>query len=372
MFLLKTRFYVLVVLCFWLFACDNKGEEVSVGIPGGSFERLPQVQESWQAVALPDISQQPLQLKVSHVVNQRYPQQSSRQLQDILKRTKQLVRQHFSIDVVFQQAAVQPVEELFGYLTPRVVAARRKDIIDITFINAATREIIQQSIFKTLEDYVGQRQQVIAYARPYLLQPEAELKDFIGFSYALVDTLLDRLQAWEQLKAADGKAILDNSDYRQWVWWDSLGYGALPFDVVITKQPVVSVETYGMDVHSSLRGGFTAGTTSYNRGSVYGAYVYISVYPFINNNALLETLRQDKSYNNRQLVDYAAALLTHELGHLLLHLGHPFGQRACVMSPTPVLNYRDWYNHLDAAACALNSSVAMTPGSALIEYNRSW
>jgi len=92
----------------------------------------------------------------------------------------------------------------------------------------------------------------------------------------------------------------------------------------------------------------------------------------LNDSDLLTTLRQDKNYNEQQIINYSAALLTHEMGHLLLHLGHPFGNKHCIMSPTQMLNYHDWYENLDAAQCAIGSSKEMTPGAAQINYNRRW
>ncbi len=83
-------------------------------------------------------------------------------------------------------------------------------------------------------------------------------------------------------------------------------------------------------------------------------------------------VNQDKTYSEQQIINYSAALLTHELGHLLLHLGHPFGDKHCIMSPTVMLNYRQWYDNLDAGQCAIGSSAAMTPGAAKIIYNRRW
>ena len=71
-------------------------------------------------------------------------------------------------------------------------------------------------------------------------------------------------------------------------------------------------------------------------------------------------------------MNYSAALLTHEIGHLLLHLGHPFGQQHCIMSPTVMLNYRDWYDRLDAERCTVGSNRDMMPGAVNIDYNRRW
>jgi hypothetical protein len=67
-----------------------------------------------------------------------------------------------------------------------------------------------------------------------------------------------------------------------------------------------------------------------------------------------------------------AEVLAYELGHLLLHLGHPFGSESCLMSPAPLLRFRTWYDHLDPAQCQPNSSPEMTPGAATLDYRADW
>jgi hypothetical protein len=249
---------------------------------------------------------------------------------------------------------------------------RRHEIVDINLIDKQVREDMQQSLFETLANYSGNKQNVIEFAQPFLLHPEIKQDDFIGLSYALVDTLISRLGYWQTQKADDGEPVLDESEYNEWVWWDSLGYSDLAYDVIITNQLVASAENYAMDVHSSIRGGITAGTTTYNKNTAFSSYIYIMVYPMLNDSPLLTTLRQDETYSEDQIINYSAALLAHELGHLLLHLGHPFGNKLCIMSPTVMLNYRDWYDNLDAEQCAVGSSKDMQPGAVTIDYNRSW
>jgi hypothetical protein len=360
------RIMLLSIVCWQLIACGNDQS------PALQNQAEDTAQVDWISIPQPAIPQQPISLRVANVVNSRFKQLSQYQLVQILKRSQQLVKQYFDVEVVFVDLQTIPVEAVFKQLTPRVIAERQGEIVNIDYIDAQAREAMQQSLFKTLSNYSGNQQNVIAFAQPYLLHPDIKQQDFIGLSYTLVETLITRLRYWQTQTAADGKPVLDSTAYNEWVWWDSLGYGDLPYEVMITNQLVASAEYYGMDVHSALRGGLTAGTTTYSKQSALGAYAYIMVYPMLNDTDLLTTLRQDKTYSEQQIIDYSAALLAHELGHLLLHLGHPFGSRACIMSPTIMLNYRDWFDHLDATQCTVGSSREMTPGAANIEYNQSW
>lgn len=328
--------------------------------------------QQWASIKLPDLSQQPVNLRVANVINPRFKQLSSHQLQQILIRCQQLVRQHFSVEVVFSDVETLLIADVFRQLKPQVIAARDDEIVDIKSIDKQGREVMQQALFATLSNYVADKKNVLAFAQPYVLHPEVKQQDFIGLSYALVDTLIARLGYWTSIVAADGRPVLDSEGYNEWVWWDSLGYGELPYEVVITNQLIASAENYGLDVHSSIRGGLTAGTTAYNRNAKFESYSYIMLYPMLNDLDLLTELRHDETYASEQIINYAAALLTHELGHMLLHLGHPFGRKACIMSPTVMLDYRDWYDHLDASQCPPGSSSQMEPGAANIDYNRDW
>ncbi len=362
------RTCLLIFLLILVTACADNNENKTVSEQAGNTE----IPGEWTAVALPDITRQPIGLRVASVVNSRFKVLSDEQLKKILHRSQQMTRQHFAVEISFTDIDELSIDQVFSTLGETVLAARENEIVDIHNIDADAREKMQQALFKTLSNYQGNRKNVIEFAQPYLLHPDVIQEDFIGLSYALVDTLISRLDFWKSQTATDGKPLLDANGFHQWVWWDSLGYADLPYDIVITNQLVVSAEYYGMDVHSSIRGGITAGTTTYNKNTQFNSYAYIMVYPMLNDTGLLTTLRQDKTYNDEQIINYAAALLTHEIGHLLLHLGHPFGNRHCIMAPTVMLNYRDWYDHLDAENCPLGSSPAMQPGVAELEYNRSW
>ncbi len=57
--------------------------------------------------------------------------------------------------------------------------------------------------------------------------------------------VLARLGHWTTATAADGRPVIDHTPYNEWVYWDSLGYGPLAWDVVVTNQPVISAEYYG-------------------------------------------------------------------------------------------------------------------------------
>ena len=325
----------------------------------------------WTVVELPDLPDGTITLSVANVVNPRFAELTDDQLNQILDKTVLMVKQHFELSIAFEKPATVPINTFFDYLKDNVKKERAKDIVKFSEVNEVERARMREGIYKRLTKYWDDREVVADYARPYLIDP-FEGDDFWQLARALVDTLLAGLQGWQDVKASDGKPVIDSKPYNEWVWWDSIGYGDMPYDVVITNQIVASAEVYDMSVHSSLRGGITAGTTTNSKQAQFNAYVYIMVYPMLNDSEILVKLRNDEHYTSEQVTTYAAALLTHELGHLLLHLGHPFGNQYCVMSPTPLLKYREWYEGLDASQCLIGSEAEMMPGVARISYRTDW
>ena len=320
---------------------------------------------------MPELASVPVQLRVAHVVNSRFPVLTSSQLSAVLSKTRELVQQHFNLQVEFGPAQAVSIEAFFALRNRDIEPSMQKTIVNPLALTPSDRDNMRKGIYERLGSYRDEREKVADYARPYLTVP-FEGNDYLRLSEALVETLLTRLSSWYQQTAEDGQPVLDGSAYNEWVWWDTVGYGDVPYDVVITNQLVASAEIYAMDVHSCIRGGITAGTTSYSKSARLQAYSYVSAFQILNDNEVLTLLRDEAHYSSEQVTDYVAAVLTHELGHMLLHLGHPFGREPCIMSPTPLLHYRSWYDALDAAQCPLGSEAQMTPGVVKIAYRPDW
>ncbi|MCW9013211.1 MAG: hypothetical protein OQL06_05465 [Gammaproteobacteria bacterium] len=329
------------------------------------------VPSSWQRVSLPDLSNQPVKINVVHAINPRFQSLNETQYLGVLKHTQRLVKQHLNIDVEFNRVENISIETLFSYLPEHVIRAREKLIIQLNQVTEADVNDMWHSIYTSLEPFRNNPDAVIDYAQPYLINtlPVNNLEELTD---RLVETLIVRGQYWYNYKVEDGKPVVDGSPYNEWVWWDSLGYGHLPYQLVITNQLVVSAERYGMATHSSLRGGITAGTTSYSKDSSNKAYIFASTFQLINNAPMLTRLRDDAAYSEQQIIEYTAALITHELGHMFYHYAHPFNKKACIMNPTPLLKYRQWVEGLDADKCQMLALPAMQPGAAKIDFNPDW
>ncbi len=329
------------------------------------------VDKAWQPIPLPNITNADIHLNVAHVINDRFDALNEKQIQRLLQRTREMVRAHFNAEVVFHFKGNVSIQEFFKILPKQLIEERKDSILHPSSIDQDQLFRLRNAVYEKMDASMSDHQALIDFAQPYLIDKE-EVKTLGDLSGALIDTLIKRISYWYEHNAADGYPIIDDKPYNQWVWWDSIGYGNLPYEIVITNQLIASIEDYDVEIHSLLRGGIAGGTMTYSRQSPYQAYAFISTYQLMNDNSMLAELKDDETYTDEQIINYAAATLTHEIGHLVFHFGHPFGVPSCIMSPTPLLKYRDWYQGLDAEKCHAANHPKMKHGSEIIFYNPAW
>ena len=73
-------------------------------------------------------------------------------------------------------------------------------------------------------------------------------------------------------------------------------------------------------------------------------------------------MREGERYTAEEAARLAGIGATHEIGHQLFHILHPYGHPACVMNPVPMFAYRAWAARLDGKACPLGITAEMVPG----------
>ena len=318
-------------------------------------------------VPLPQLRPGPVELRLAHAVNPRLPSLDRGELATMLAEARQVVRQHFHIELKFSEPKKVSVAELLAGIPARVLASRVGKIYDFKNGTGDRWRLIaglERKLAKWTTTGLGAS---IAYARPHLLRPVAEPTP-AAFAEALVDTHLQRLGHWYDLRTATGERVIDASHANEWIIWDSLGYSELPYDVIVTNQLVASAEYDDAAINSSLRGGVSAGGTSYNKSGRYLTFSFLSTFPFSQHQALPKGM--GGTTDRAQAVRLAGKYLAHEIGHMLLLLAHPFDNPACVMRPEPLFDFVAWARGLDALRCKIGSSPAMTPGAAKIPLPR--
>lgn len=309
-------------------------------------------------------------LRVAHAVNDRLPRMTPEQLQTLLDATRKTALDHFGVHLAFSEITETSVDALLATIPPKVQQARMDEIYDFKS-GKGDRKRLANGILTTLHERKTTLADALAYARPYM-QGGAEPQSLQGFSVMLADVMLQRLEAWRALKAVDGQPVLDDTLRNEWILWDTIGYGDLPYDLVITNQLLASAEYTAVEVHTAIRGGLTTGTTTFSRSGRYGSFVFWSTFPFTDTSPLSHSLRGDEDYSATQAAELSGAYLAHEVGHLLFKFGHPFGHEACVMNPASMLHYRTWFQQLNAQSCRIGSIPEMRVGAIPEIYNTKW
>lgn len=324
--------------------------------------------ETWRNAHVPFVPRgAKIQIRTVLAINPRLARFSPEQMRIMLTSAQQTVKQNFDVDIEFTGNTEMNMERLFALIPPDIRRLRKGLIYDF---KSGDKLKLAQGIYTTLTQSGTTLEAALAFSAAYL--PSVHAKDLHALSTLLAEVMLERLETWHHVSAADGAPVLDASPYNEWVYWDSLGYGVLPFELVISNQLIASAEYIDVDIHSAIRGGVSVGTTTYSRQSKFGSYIFWSTFPFQDDSAYTLQLRNREKYSAREAAELSGAYLAHEIGHMLFQFGHPFGQNSCVMNPVSMLRFREWMRQIDSRACPVDSRAEMRRGAVHFTYNPDW
>jgi hypothetical protein len=315
-------------------------------------------------LALPELTQ-PVILRVVVAENPRFEALTPANVDAVLAHAQQAVKLNFNIDIRFDPAARMPLAGLFAAIPAKTRANAEKSRMGV-IDDAPTQEQSARSLLKDMRidgDFWAQRR----FATPDLLEAPADDSQ-MAFARALIATQHRLLAGWRDKPARDGLPSLGADRFNEYTYWVALGDTDLPYDVILTNQLIASAEREDNSVHSALRGGVSNGITSQSRAGRFQLRSVVSSFPFVDNSAQTQRLRGGVMSTPADANLQMGLMLAHELGHLLLHLGHPFANPACVMTPPVRLEFRKWQQGLDAHTCPLADSKANTPG--FIKFTR--
>ena len=319
------------------------------------------------SLPLPQLTEQPIELRVAHVINPRLPRMSEAQIALMLEAMAKATYEHFGISVRFAQPAQIPIAQAFAGIPTKFAELAKRDqynfqswfALKSRLASAYARGLAQAG--EPLED-------MALFAQKNDIKLDARNFETFGKDAALFQ--LDRMNQWLKLKAEDGKSVINEQPFHEYTMWNHLGHGHMPYELVITNQIIASIEYIQPTIHTVIRGGYTNGITSYNPQSRFRSFSVWSTFAFTSNDADWLSKREGESYSTDEAARLAGLAAVHELGHQLLHLIHPFGQKGCIMDPVPMFAYRAWSTRLSAKDCPLRSSAAMTPGAYRFTYMR--
>lgn len=313
-----------------------------------------------RVVELPVLPSGPIELRVAYVVNPRLPRMEAPELATLLASMAEAVRSHFALDVRFSPVEVVPIATLFDTIPAQRRAAAMQGVFDFKS-GGGDRQRLAQAFGRGFRQGGEPLEAMRAFAEPYS-GPIAQA-GFEVFGARMADLQLDGIGRWARRKAPDGAPAIDRQPFNEFLMWVALGYGEVPYELVLTNQLIASVEYGWPAVHAAVRGGYSNGLTTYNRRSRFGTMSVWSTYAFTADDDAMVQLRAGERYAPGEAAFLAGLSGAHELGHQLLHLTHPFGRSACLMHPVPLFAYRAWGERLSAPVCVLGSDPAMTPGA---------
>lgn len=348
--LIQTRYRLLRTLA-WVFAVYL----VLAGCVSNTVNQIP----------LPKLPQGAIELRVAYVINPRLPRMDAQQLQILFATTQATVQQNFGVTVKFLPVEEVPISKLFQMIP----ADRYKDALDNVYdfkTGKGDMKRLSRGIAKGLQQFGEPLPELEAFVRPYI----GELKEhsFDALGEALARFQVARIERWKSVKALDGGPAIDATPYNEITMWMALGYGNVPFDVILTNQPLVSAEYDNASAHTAIRGGYSNGVTTYSKLSRYGTMSIWSTFALTTDDAWVTEMRAGEVYSPEEAAMLSGVGQTHEIGHQLFHFGHPLNQSACIMNPMPMFSYRAWVKKLSPKNCPVGSSPAMQPGAVDLRY----
>jgi hypothetical protein len=311
-------------------------------------------------LSLPQLGTQTVELRVAHVINPRLPRMNDALIALMLETMAQATSEHLGISVRFTQPVEVPIAQAFAGIPPKFTELAKRDQFNFRSWSARKSRLAQayaQGFARSGEPL----EDMALFAQKKGIKLDAS--SFETFGKEAAEYQLERMDRWQKHKANDGNSVIDDQPFHEYTMWAYLGYGQMPYELVITNQIIASVEYAMPSIHTAIRGGYTNGLTPYNPLSRWGSFSIWSTFAFMSNDADWLRLREGESYTPEEAAHLAGLSAVHELGHQLLHLTHPFGQKGCIMDPVPMFAYRLWASKLSAKDCPLKSSAAMMPGA---------
>ncbi|MBP8120720.1 MAG: hypothetical protein KAY04_05700 [Burkholderiales bacterium] len=315
---------------------------------------------AFTTVPPPQLPNGVIKLSVVHVVNPRFDKFSDAQLEVFLDSLREAGKVHFDRRIEFHPIETVSIEEYFK-LVPGDVYGWRKTLIYDFKKGKGDRAKLEAAYETAIRHQAAPAKEWAAYAAREIDLEKVDT-DVAEWKKRFADTHIRRLESLKTIMAADGKPALDESPFNEWLYWNMVGERPQTHDIIITNQLVASAEYQGVDIHSALRGGVTVGTTEFSTQSQFGTQFWWSTFPFTSTSPVIVKMRGGEMYEPLEAARLAGTGAAHELGHQLFHYGHPFGISACLMSPTPMLRFREHIGKLDPEACAASQSPAMKRG----------
>lgn len=285
----------------------------------------------------------------TRVVNPRFPKLSDEQFELFLNELKGNIKDQLGIQADFLFDVNYSIKEFFSY-REKFIGGRE----------ALLRQYMKKYNLKSVENIEDLYQRLkwdfelpsnhLDYADLLTLVAESTNENHTDLSgkFKTVDALLkeiarihfEKFRELEKIPVEDGQPLLLKEGFNEFPEWAAYLREEPLEGFILTNQPLISFKEPTAAIHSSLRGGITAGFSLDNK-SQYGSVVVMSTFPFLFQNELLDEMR-DFEPTSGMMPAYLAAYTTHEFGHSFAYWGHYF-EKGCIMNPAAALKIKKWY-----------------------------
>ena len=341
-------------LAFWLSASIGL---VAVTACSDKFNKNP--------VLLPNTKGAVLSLKMVYVDNPRLEGLQDRQIEILRERIERFAHRELGLNVKIQVSARITVEEVFAQIPEKRKRIAERYRIDYLAADAAeSLAIVYASI---LNDNPKWREKLFAEDAP--LAERTHHNDVKKSAQVLATTHLQRLAKMLSIPNADGTAIGSDTALHEFVYWAAFGYAQNPPDIVVTNQLIASAEKMKLGGIDAVVGGVKPAHAIAAPLATYGMYAYWSMFPMISRDPFLAKLRDEDVLSMDQILDLSALGIVHEMGHVLLHLGHTSDSSGCVMNTLERLRYMKWAKGINHIRCQRSGAPEMTSGTSKFYFD---
>ena len=259
-----------------------------------------------QTVPLPDLGEGPITLRVVRAINPRFPSLNEGAIVQTFEIARFITRDQYGLDVRFERGNDYTVEQFLQLTPPAALEAAMRSIVEVPL-----PPLRPEGLATALAGHFGNPELDLRREAEYLelFIPGATALDPEDLGMAVADVWVDALGAWPILIAEDGGPVKNNTPFHQHSLWSFVGYGELPFDIVMTNQLVASAQTIGFSAPDAMRGGMTMGFTDVSRASRFGARSMVSTFSMIDDLDILNAVGPDPDFDINNSPIYAAMIL---------------------------------------------------------------
>lgn len=127
-------------------------------------------------------------------------------------------------------------------------------------------------------------------------------------------------------------------------WGEALRHAKAP-EVIVTNVPVMYSWRDGAALHALVRGGLIGGFATFSGASRFKGGAMITIFPLLSPHPALAAVG-GQQVGPEAAARATAALMAHELSHLMFHVGDNYTHEYCLMHPPPGLDYHRWWFEL--------------------------